>query len=161
MAATEEQKALAQQVREMLLAELESRKFKFTESTYGEDIVFKFTVIGKDLPIPLSVIIRPAQTLVSIISRLTFDIPVERRVEMAVAVAAVNYGFYEGTFDYSVPKGRIDFRLTSNFRGGSFSRELSGHLISRSIRIVDMYNDKLLALANGTINIQHFLEIVK
>lgn len=161
MAITQEQLALAQKVHDQITAFLSGMKVQIYSDDFKDDMhLMKCKITGDDLTMQLNIVVRADQQVAAVYSPMPFDVPEDKRLEMAVAITAVNYGLYEGSFDYDIKTGNIVFRLSNCFKGGAFNETLPEHMIFRSLRIVDHYNDKLLVLANGTITLERFLEVM-
>ena len=64
----------------------------------------------------------------------------------------------DGNFDYDISDGSIVFRLTAFYRGSKIGKGLFHYLIDCTCATVDDYNDKFLALNNGTLTLEAFID---
>lgn len=142
----------------VLTAMLDHRKLKYTvkEQTDARTHI-RIHFAGEDMPMTLHIILRTDKQIASVISVLPFAVDEARRNEAAVAVAAVNHGLIDGSFDLSLKTGEIRFRLTSCYIGSVLSEALFTYLMFVSAETIDRYNDRFLALNNGEMTLDQFL----
>ena len=115
------------------------------------------TVKGKDLPMEIFAGIDAARMLISIYSKPGFTVPEEKMVDMAVAVAASNWGMVDGSFDYSLSDGNLIFRMAASYRDSMIGDELLSYMLGVVCGTVDRYNDRFLMLCKGTLSLGDFL----
>lgn len=136
----------------------------------GKDIKYKkdeekLTVlsggVGDDLPIPLIVNIDVDRMLIVLNSQMLFEVPTDRRCEMAVAVSRANYGIADGGFDYDFLSGNIVFRMTSCYRDSLIGQELFEYMLMYAFGIVDKYNDVFEKIANTDMTVEEILKTVE
>ena len=90
---------------------------------------------------------------------MPFLISEEHRNDAAIAVAAANHGLIDGSFDLNLKNGEIRFRLTSCFIESVLSEPLFSYLMFVSAETVDRYNDRFMALNNGDMSLEEFLQL--
>ena len=78
-------------------------------------------------------------------------------VDMAVAVAASNWGMVDGSFDYSLSDGNLIFRMAASYRDSMIGDELLSYMLGVVCGTVDRYNDRFLMLCKGTLSLGDFL----
>jgi len=115
---------------------------------------------GEDIPIDLNIHLDVDRQFVMLLSQMPFLTPEDKRLEMAVAVSAINYRLVDGSFDFDIKSGRMFFRMTVNYRDSRLSRDLVMYLLLVSCRTVDDYNDTLLLLSAGKLSLEDFLQSV-
>jgi len=147
--------ANAKQVYNTLISMLDNRGWHYDR--HDDDLVITFGVNGDDIAMSFVIIIDEKRSLVSVYSRMPFDVPEEKRMEAAVAVCVATYGLVDGNFDYDLNKGRITFRQTASFRESEIGEGLFSYLIDWACSVVDRYNDKFLALITGVISLEDFI----
>ncbi len=125
---------------------------------FENDLVIKSGAQGDDLPINFIVTVKPERQVVQFLSKLSFDIPEDKRIDGAVAVCVANYRLCHGSFDYDVTDGNIIFRMTSSYRDSIIGDELFEYMILVSASTVDKYNDKFFMIAKGAMSLQQFIE---
>lgn len=113
---------------------------------------------GNDLVIPATIDFLKDFELMVIHSQLPCIVPVERRVEFALAVAAVNSLVIGGSFDYNVDTdGAIAYRTGFAFADSDPDEKTLLYMVKTACEDVDKYNDKFAAFLNGTIGITEIL----
>lgn len=89
---------------------------------------------------------------------MPFDIPEDKRIDMAIAVNIANYGIIDGSFDYDISDGDLRFRMTTSYRESILGKELFEYMFMVSALTTDEYNDKFMMLAKGLISIEQFID---
>ena len=116
---------------------------------------------GDDLPIPLAIQVDAHRMLVSLISGMPFDVPEERRTDMAVAVSYANYRLVDGSFDFSYKTGKLLFRLTASYRESLIGKDLLRYMLFCSVQTVDDYNDKFQTVAENSLTRAEIAALIK
>lgn len=127
-------------------------------NAHPDDLVINFTVQGEDIPMEFIVAIDPKRELVRLLSRLPFKMSKEHIVDGAIATCQANYNLVDGSFDFDVADGTIDFRMTSSYRESVVSPEMILYMVNYATGAVDDYNDKFLMLSKGAISLADFLK---
>lgn len=125
-----------------------------------KDFLIECGAQGEDLPMKLTIKVDPDIMLILLLSHLPFVIQEDKRLEMAIAVSAINNILVDGCFDYDVTSGHMFFRMTNSFLESAVSEEVFSYLLYGSCQIIDEYNDKILMLAKGMLSLERFLELV-
>ena len=112
---------------------------------------------GDDLPMEITVKVDADRMLVLLISHMPFVIQEDKRLDVAIAVSAINNALVDGCFDYDVASGHLFFRMTNSFIESKISEEVFAYMLFCSCKTIDEYNDKFLMLAKGLISIEQFL----
>lgn len=112
---------------------------------------------GEDLPMKITVKVDADRMLIILLSHLPFVIQEDKRLDVAIAVSAVNNALFDGCFDYDVTSGHVFFRMTNSFLESTISEAVFSYMLFYSCRTIDEYNDKFLMLAKGMISIEQFL----
>jgi len=126
----------------------------------GENLVIECGAQGDDLPMDLTIKVDARRQFVMLFSRMPFVIQEDKRLDMAVAVSAVNNALADGCFDYDVLTGRMYFRMTNTFMESKMDREVFTYMLYCSCQTIDEYNDKFLMLAKGMLDMEKFLAAV-
>ena len=113
---------------------------------------------GDDLPIDLNIRVDEKLSLIKLLSILDFTVPEDKRVDMAIAVTAANYGMVHGSFDYDILEGRVFFRMVTPYADMELDEEVFRYLLFCAAATVDNYNDKFLMVAKGMHSIEDFLK---
>lgn len=123
-----------------------------------EDLIVKSGVKGNDFPIEFIIRVNPRNELVSFFSKLPFNVEEDKRIDVALAICAVNYWLADGSFDYDLSDGSILFRLTSSYKESTLGEALFEYMVVVSAATVDNYNDKFFMMSKGMMTYQQFIE---
>ncbi|MBR0536227.1 MAG: YbjN domain-containing protein [Clostridia bacterium] len=148
--------AAAKDIFQSLCKMLDNRNWKYNK--HEDELVVTCSVKGDDFNIDLIIRIIAENEVVSVISFMPFEIPEDKRVDMALAVCAANYGIVDGSFDYNIVNGSLFFRMTSSFKDTVLSEELLAYMIFVSSITVDKYNDKFFMIAKGMLSVDDFIK---
>ena len=145
----------AQRVFKALCENLDSHKWKYEK----DDSELKVTCIaqGNDLPVEIMITADSDRQLILFLSRLPFIVPEDKRVDIALAVSAINNKLVDGSFDYNYRNGVLLFRMTSSFIESEIGSEMFTYMIMIACITIDEYNDKLLKICGGDLSIEDFL----
>lgn len=147
--------ARARKVFEDICRMLEKREYKF--KTDDERMAIIFSVTGEDIPMDFIFHIIPESQIVRVTSLLPFTVPEEKRVDLAIAACHATSSIIDGSFDFDIENGDMYFRLTASFTETDIGEGLLKYLISYSCFAVDLFNDKLLAVAKGIMSVEDFM----
>ena len=112
---------------------------------------------GEDLPMEITIKVDAERQLILLLSHLPFVISEDKRLDVAIAVSAVNDKLVDGSFDYSIADGHMFFRMTSSFIESEIGNELFTYMLMVSCHTIDEYNDKFLMLGKGMMSIEDFI----
>lgn len=115
---------------------------------------------GDDLPMEIGIHMDVERQLLMILSRLPFVIAEDKRIELAVAVNAVNNIMVDGCFDFDINAGHMFFRVTNSFLDSVMSEDVCLELLYKACQTIDEYNDKFLLISKGMLSIEQFLQSV-
>lgn len=113
---------------------------------------------GEDLPIELVIEVDADRQLVVLLSHLPVKVPEDKRLDVAIAISAVNNVLVHGCFDYNVSTGRIVYRMANSFTDSLLGGDVFDYIIYAACHTIDEYNDKLLMLSKGMLSIENFLK---
>ena len=148
--------ARAKEVYEDLCSMLDARGWK--HKRHDDNMIVTFGVIGDDLPMDFVVGVDVERQLIRLISKLPFTVPEDKRMDLAIATGVASYRLVDGSFNYDIAAGSITFRLTASFRESKIGPGLFTYLVNCACSIVDMYNDKFLAISKGYTTIGDFIK---
>ena len=109
---------------------------------------------GDDLSIPITLRIDDDRQLIRGFSVLPFNMSESKRVEGAVATTLINWRLVNGSFDYDMSDGQIVYRIAQSYRNCTLSTEVVQYLVNCLVGTVDDYNDTLLAISKGSMDLQ-------
>lgn len=151
----DEKLARAQRVFRGLCANLDSRNWRYQKNE--EQLRVECGAKGDDLPIDLSIRVEADRQLLMLLSTLPFNVPEDKRLDLAIAVSYVNDKLVDGSFDYDVSDGHILFRMTSSFIESEIGNELFTYLVICSCQTIDAFNEKFAKLAMGAMSLEEFI----
>lgn len=122
-----------------------------------DELSIECGVQGDDLPMEITVKVDADRMLVLLISHMPFVIQEDKRLDVAVAVSAINNALVDGCFDYDLATGHMFFRMTNSFIESKISEAVFAYMLFCSCQTIDEYNDRFLMLAKGMISIEQFL----
>lgn len=143
-------------VYEMFKAHLKAHNFKF--DPHDDDLVITLTVRGEDLPQPTVIRVLDDRNVVQVLSPIPANMPEDKRVDAAVAVAVANYGMINGSFDLDMNDGEIRFRVSQGYDGIEMSDDLIKYILSIAFFTTDKYNDRFFMLGKGMMTLDEFIE---
>lgn len=149
----------AQTVYKALCEMLDDRDWHYEK--FDEDLTIRCGAQGDDLPMEIIIEVDKERKLITLISKMPFNVPEERRAALAVAVSQANNGMVDGSFDFDYLSGRILFRMTSSYRESLIGKELLAYMLSCACYTIDEYNDKFLIVAKNNMSIDEILEYIK
>ncbi len=113
---------------------------------------------GEEMNISLKMVFIEELELITVLSTLPFEVPKDKRLDLAVAVCDVNNRLANGTFDLNISDGTIICRLCNSYAGSELSEEVYKYLLFGACHMVDEYNDKFYMLSKGITDLKGFLE---
>lgn len=122
-----------------------------------EKLIAYCGVSGEDLPMDFIIQVREKNGTVALISILPFTVPEDKRLDMAVAVCAVNYLLVDGCFDFDISDGQLLFRMNNSYLDVEPDMQVFRYMINCAATTVDEYNDKFLMISKGYIKVSQFL----
>lgn len=147
----------AREVYESLVQMLVKRDWKFDR--HDDKLLIKSGISGEDLPIQFIVRVIPENEVVQFLAPMPFNMPEDKRIDAAIAVAVANYGMINGSFDFDISDGEIRFRLTTSYVETELSDELLERMILVAASTSDKYNDRFFMLAKGMMTVEQFIEL--
>lgn len=147
----------AKQVYNAICAAMDKENWKYTKRE--EDLVIETGAQGDDLPMELNIHVDAQRQLIMLLSRLPYAIPEDKRLDIAVAVSIINNKLVHGCVDFDLAKGTLYFRMTNSFMDSILGADAFKYLLYCSCQTIDDFNDKLLMLSKGIIDIPKFMEL--
>ncbi len=151
----DEKQARAQRVFRGLCDNLDSRKWNYQKDE--DRLRVDCSAKGDDLPIDLSIRVEADRQLIMLLSTLPFNVPEDKRLDVAIAVSYVNNKLVDGSFDYDVTDGHLLFRMTSSFLESDIGDDLFTYLVLCSCQTIDAFNEKFAKIAMHAISLEDFI----
>ena len=153
--ADEKQIQQAQTIYEKLCRVLDGYDWQYEKNDETRSIKCGFR--GEDIPIELNIEVDVERTLVLVISCMSYTIQEDKRLDLAIAISAVNSTLVDCCFDYDISKGNIFFRMANTFLDRELSETLLAYMLVVSCHHIDSFNDKFLMISKGMLSIEQFL----
>lgn len=119
------------------------------------------SAVGEDLSMKLYIKVDADRGVMYLKSGMPFDTPKDKINEMALAVIAANWSMLNGSFEMDMDDGYIAFKVVIPFMESIVSEKVCRYLINLSCDMIDKYNDKFKALAQGEMTLSEFIEFSK
>lgn len=119
-------------------------------------LIIRSWSLSKD-PIVFCMVIDEKRGNVTFFSKYKFNVPEEKRIEGAAAVCKICFRV-NGTFDYDLTDGSIQYRLTTWYK---YAPLTVGHIkctIDIGLATVILHEDKLYSFAKGQTLLKELLE---
>ncbi len=149
----------ASQVYRVIKSYLTAKGLKY--DPHDDDLVITLTAQGEDLPMPCLIRVIGEREVLHIGSPLPGKIPEDKRIDAAVALAAINNRLMNGSFDLDLDTGLIVFRVCQSFHDNDISEEQVHYLLAIVFITTDEYNDSLFMLGKGNMTLEQILEKAK
>lgn len=157
--ATEKEMKLAKNTFDTLCQWLRDEGWKFEADE--EKLLVSFGAVGDDLSMNLTVKVNTDLMIVSVYNYLGFNIPENKRADMAIAICAANERLHDGNFDLNLLSGSMLFRMTCSFRESLLGKELMKYLVMTSCVTMDNFNDKFYDFVNDKISFKELVAWIK
>ena len=125
-----------------------------------EKLTIETGATGDDLPINIYIQVDANRELLYLLSKLPINVPEDKRIDMVVAVCMVNDLMVHGCFDYNIQEGTLFFRMANSYKDSSLGDDLYKYMLYCSCQTIDEYNDKLLMLSSGIIDLEAFIKLM-
>lgn len=142
-----------------LCSSLDNRKWHYNKEE--EKFIVRTSVVGDDLTIKLFVRVDAARSVMYLKSAMPFKVSQDRADDMMRAITIANWAMLNGTFEMDSDDGYVGFKMVIPFMESIISEKLCNYMIDLSCRMVDIFNDKLLAVMENRMSLNEFAEFTK
>ena len=142
-----------------LCATLDNRKWNYNKDE--EKLIVRTSAVGDDLTIKLYIKVDADRSVMFLKSPMPFDITPQNYNDLVLAVTYANWAMLNGMFEIDTDQGYVGFKAVVPFMDSILSESLCKYLIDMSCRMVDMFNDKLLAVAEKKMTVAEFKSFAK
>ncbi len=146
----------AKKIYEQFCAVLEKEGWHYNR--HDDKLTITCGARGKSLNMDMYILVDADRYVITLFSPLPFKMAEDKRVDGAMAVAMANYGMTSGSFDYDLSDGEIRYRMTQSFRNSRLDDELLLAMLYTTCATVDQYNDKLLCISTGVMDMDAFID---
>ncbi|MBR4223877.1 MAG: hypothetical protein IKR73_03615 [Oscillospiraceae bacterium] len=149
----------ARNVFETICGMLREQDYKFRADP--EELKVNFGVRGESFPIDVVYRVIPDRQLVQITSALAYYIPEDKRDEAAIALTMINWRLLNGSFDFDMSDGYVQFRICEAYHDSLIGGEVFDYMTHALFYTVDEYNELLFMLGKGMITLDQLIEKIK
>ena len=142
-----------------LCSSLDNRKWTYNKD--DEKLIVRTSAVGDDLTIKLYIKVDAGRSVMFLKSPMPFEVTAQNKDRLILASAYANWAMLNGMFEMDVDEGYMGFKVVVPFMDSLISEQLCKYLIDMSCRMVDAFNDKLDAVANGTMSVAEFAAFSK
>ncbi len=116
-----------------------------------------FGISGSELPTHFYIMVDESRQLIKLFSSLPFRFKPDKIIDACVAACFVSEKLTDGCFAVGINDGALIYKQTLSVFKSDVSHETVRNLINTAYNTVDIFNDKFLLLARGTITLEEFL----
>lgn len=153
MAVTPEKMSEGRSVFNSLVQHLTNINLKFEQQELEDRFMVKFNMSGDDIPMRFFIYVNPAHQLITLHSPMPVTFPQDKLDVACQAICAINYRLTDGDFQIDLRDGEVLFNMSTSYAGSLISNDVYNYVLGMSINIVDEFNDKLLMLSKGLIDL--------
>ena len=143
----------------ILCRALDNNEWRYTKNM--EKLTIECGAQGEDLPMEITIKVDADRQIVMFLSRMPFAIQEDKRLDVAVAVSAINNAIVDGCFDYDIVSGNMFFRMTNSFMDSIISGEVFSYMLFCACKTIDDYNDKFFMLSKGMMSLEQFISTLE
>lgn len=153
----EMKKYKAQQAFDTLCASLDKDNWKYGKKE--EEFIVYYNETGDDLTMQCLIMVDAERQVIRFLSTLPVQLSDDKLIEGAVACCIVNSQVAYGSFDLAIPDGRLTYRMTYSFKDSIMGKDFYREMRCFATTVLDKYNDKFVALAEGRLRATDFLNM--
>lgn len=161
MAVSPERMQEAKAVFDSLVNHLNNIHLNFAQEELEDRFVIRFNMSGDDIPMRFFLYVNPNQRIITLHSPQPVTFSGDKLDIGCKAICAINYRLSDGDFQIDVRDGEVLFNMSNSYADSLISDEVFNYMLGMSINIVDEFNDKLLMLSKGLIDLDTLLESLK
>ena len=160
--ATEKQKKAAAAVYRTIIKYLDGANLKYDiKEAPGDDYMINLNMKGDDFPIHMYIIVDADRELIMLKSLEFTTFGMDQIDTAAKAVCFINDTIADGAYALDIESGRIMWTATTSFRGSLIGEEVIHYLIGISVTTLDEFNDKLMMLKMGILDLETFCQKIR
>ncbi len=140
---------------------LDNMNWTYKTETSDGFYIIRTSAVGEDLSMGLVIRIDINRALMYLKSPMPFSVPENKRAELGAATVIANMAMLNGCFEYDYSDGYCAFKLIIPFEECTISEKVCKYMIYVSCDMVDKFNDKMKALAEGNISLSEYNQQVR
>lgn len=134
---------------------------KWTYNKEDENLIVRTSAVGDDLSMQLYIKVDANRSVMFLKSKMPFPVPQERIHDIMQAITIANWAMLNGMFEMDMNDGYVGFKVVVPFMESMLSEKLCNYMIDMSCRMIDIFNDKLLAVSEGKMSLDEFYQITQ
>lgn len=155
--ADDRQKKAAQAVYNTIIKHLDGAGLKYDiMEAPADDYMINLKMRGDDLPISLYIIVDADRELIMVKAPEYTSFGQDKIDLVAKAVCFLNSTIVDGRYALDIDDGRIMWTISSSYRSSLIGEEVIRYLIGVSVTTLDDYNELLMMLNMGILDLDSF-----
>lgn len=138
---------------------LDNRKWNYNKDE--EKLIIRTSAVGDDLSIKIYIKVDANRSVMFLKSPMPFTTTRRNVYDVMEAVTIANWAMLNGMFEMDIDQGYVGFKVVVPFMESIISEPLCKYMLDMSCRMVDTFNDKLVAVAEGRMTINEFATFAK
>lgn len=146
----------ARNVYNTLCQSLDDMNWAYNKDEREDSFAVFTSAKGKDLTIKLAIRVDVDRQLMYLKSPMPFTVEENVRDTMALAITRANWTMLNGSFEMDRSDGFVAFKLVIPYMESIVSAAVCRYMIILSCNMVDKFNDKFKAIAEGRMTLDDF-----
>ncbi len=143
-----------------LCGTLDKMEWKYNGEEQENQFCVYTSAVGKDLAMRLAICIDVERQLMYLKSPMPFAVPEQLRDTMALALIRANWSMLNGSFEMDHSDGFVAFKLVIPYMESLLSAEVCRYMVMLSCNMVDKFNDKFQAIAEGKMTVEELQQFI-
>lgn len=142
-----------------LCSTLDNMKWNYNREE--DKLIVRTSAVGDDLSMKLYIKVDADRSVMYLKSGMPFSVPKEKIDDMMQAVIVANWAMLNGSFEMDRSDGYTAFKVVIPFMESLISEKVCKYMIDMSCRMIDIFNDKFLAVVENRMTLAEFEEFAK
>ena len=142
---------------DVVISALKNKNWLVDEDRDKKELLARYDY-EDDFPMGFLMWTVPSLDIIKYVLPFSFKISEEKRLDAAVAVSVANYALVNGSFDYNIKDGSIEFRMGVSCFDCVYSEDFFIDLFECGRWLVNKYIKKFYDLSEGTLTLKEFIE---
>lgn len=137
-----------------LCSTLDNMKWNYNKEE--EKLIVRTSAVGDDLTMKLYIKVDSDRSVMYLKSGMPFSVPADKISDMMQAVIIANWAMLNGSFEMDRSDGYTAFKVVIPFMESLISERVCKYMIDMSCRMIDIFNDKFLAVVENRMTLAEF-----
>lgn len=143
-----------------LCQSLDNLKWVYNKEEHEDHFAVFTSAKGEDLTMKLAIRIDVDRQVMYLKSPMPFKVEENMRDTMAIAISRVNWTMLNGCFEMDHLDGFVAFKLVIPYMESIVSTAVCRYMIILSCNMIDKFNDKLKAIAEGRMTLDDLQQFI-